>query len=241
MSLTLNPIHDNQALRQARALVVGMSPRQRYTVGGGVLAVVAAMLVFVHLMAKPDYTVLYSSLQPVDAQQVSDALSRLAIPYQLAPDGTSISVPGDQIDKARLQLAARGLPHSGQLGFELFDKTNWSGSDFDQRVNYQRALEGELERTIETINGVESARVHLTMAHDSLFSSESRPAKAAVLLTLRDGTLPPSMANAIQHLVASSVEHLSPSNVAVLDANGDISLADATPGDGTPAQSRLED
>ena len=242
MSLTLNPISTSPAMRQARALVNGLNSRQRYGIGGGVLAVVVALLLFVHFMAKPDYSVLYTSLQPQDAQQVTAALSQLAIPYDQSADGTSISVPADQLNRARLRLAAEGLPHSGQLGFELFDKTNWSGSDFAEQVNYQRALEGELDRTIETIHGVRTASVQITMAHDSLFTSEARPAKAAVLLGLDTGVaLDPSMGNAIRHLVASSVDHLSADDVAILDAQGDLLLADNEPGNGSPAQARVED
>jgi len=233
VSLSLHPVN-SPALRQARALVGDLTPRQRYGIGGGVLAVVVAMVLFVHFMAKPGYTLLYAGLQPADAQEVTSQLSSLAIPYDISADGASVSVPAGLLDRARLQLAARGLPHSGQLGFEIFDKTNWSGSDFAEQVNYQRALEGELERTIETIHDVQSARVHITLAHDSLFTSEERAAKAAVLLTLRNGSLDPNMAVAIQHLVASAVDHLNPSNVAILDASGQMSLAGQP---GQPGQS----
>jgi len=249
MGLALNPLAHSgapdgqaqQALRQARQLMGHLSPRQRYGIGGGVAAVIVVLVVFVHLMAKPGYSVLYSALQPADAQEVANVLSGLSIPYDASTDGTSVSVPSVDLDRARVQLAARGLPHSGQMGFELFDKTNWSSSDFAEQVNYQRALEGELERTIETIRDVQAARVHITMAHDSLFTTEQRPAKAAVLLTLRDGTLDPTMATAIQHLVASSVDHLSPVNVAIMDASGQMSLVSSPGGAGSLAQTQLED
>jgi flagellar M-ring protein FliF len=221
------------SLRQAGALVGGMSPRQRLIAGGGVLAVIVFMAVFVLRVGQPAYTTLYSGLQPADAQQVTTQLAALGISYQTSTDGSGVSVPADQLDRARLALAAQGLPHSGQLGFEVFDKTNWSGSDFAEQVNYQRALEGELERTIETIHDVRSARVHITMAHDSLFTSDQRPAKAAVLLSLKNGALDPDMVNAIRHLVASSVDHLAPQNVSVLDADGQIALADAGAQQGT--------
>lgn len=233
MSTTLNPGQALLSLRQAGALVGGMSPRQRLIAGGGVLAVIVFMAVFVLRMGQPAYTSLYSGLQPADAQQVTTQLAALGISYQTSTDGTGVSVPADQLDRARLALAAQGLPHSGQLGFEVFDKTNWSGSDFAEQVNYQRALEGELERTIETIHDVRSARVHITMAHDSLFTSDQRPAKAAVLLSLKNGTLDPDMVNAIRHLVASSVDHLAAQNVSVLDADGQIALADSSAQQGT--------
>lgn len=225
MALSLNSVNSLQSLRQAGSLVQGMTLRQKLMLGGSVLAVVAALALFVYYMNPAPDSVLYSGLNAADAQQVTGALASLGVPYTLSTDGASISVPADRLDHARLALAAQGLPHSGQLGFELFDKTNWSGSDFAEQVNYQRALEGELERTIETIQDVRSARVHITMAHDSLFTAEERQAKAAVVLTLRDGTLEPTMVTAIQHLVASSVEHLSAKNVSILDSNGDIALA----------------
>ncbi len=238
MSLTLNPL-PTQALNQARAMVGNLNPRQRFVIGGGVLLVVAAIVAMVHFMTPAGDSVLYSGLQPADAQQVTAALSGLNIPYTVSTDGASVSVPSPQLDRARLQLAAQGLPHTGQLGFELFDKTNWSGSDFDQQVNYQRALEGELERTIETINGVRSASVQLTPAHDSLFTSDDRPAKAAVVLTLAGGGLDANMANAIRHLVASAVDNLQPGDVAIMDANGNLAPGGQGPG-GLPAQSELE-
>lgn len=237
MALTLNSIQSLQSLRQAGTLVQGMNTRQKLVLAGSVLAVVVGLGLFVHFMSKPPDSVLYSGLSTGDEQQVASALAMLGVPYDLSADGASISVPQDQLDHARLGLAAQGLPHSGQLGFELFDKTNWSGSDFAEQVNYQRALEGELERTIETISDVRSARVHITMAHDSLFTSEERQAKAAVVLGLRDGTLAPTMVTAIQHLVASAVEHLDPKDVSILDSNGDIALAGNGEGLG---QARLE-
>lgn len=237
MSTALNTLQNFPAVQQARALMGGMNPRQRSIIIGGALAVVLGIFVFVRVMSKPPSSVLYSALQPDDAQQVATALAELNIPYEMSADGASISVPANEIDRARLQMAARGLPHSGQLGFELFDKTNWSGSDFAEQVNYQRALEGELDRTIETIHGVQNARVHITMAHDSLFTADDRPAKAAVLLSLAGGGLDPAMVTAIQHLVASSVDHLAPQNVSIVDANGQMALDGSR---GPQGQSKME-
>ncbi|MGH9472492.1 MAG: flagellar basal-body MS-ring/collar protein FliF [Terriglobales bacterium] len=237
MALALNSGQSLQALRQASTLVQGLSRRQKITMVAAVAGVVLAVVILVRVMAKPADASLYTGLQPADAQQVAAQLAALNIPYTLSADGASISVPAPDLDRARLQMAAQGLPHSGQLGFELFDKTNWSGSDFAEQVNYQRALEGELERTIETIQGVQTARVTLTMAHDSLFTAEERPAKGAVLLQLRGASLAPNMVSAIQHLVASSVENLSPANVAVMDSSGDLAVDGSG---GAQGPSRLE-
>jgi flagellar M-ring protein FliF len=235
VGLSLTPAASLASLRQARTLVHGMSPRQRLIAIGGAVAVLVAIAAFVVNMAQPNYAVLYSGLAANDAQQIADQLSVMGVPYQLAPGGASISVPQSDLDRARLAMTSLGLPHSGQLGFSLFDKTNWSGSDFDEQVNYQRAIEGQLERTIESMQGVRSASVTLTMAHDSLFASQVRPAKAAVVLSLIGGEMAPGMVTSIRHLVASAVDHLDARNVAVINANGQIALSG-----GAATQSALE-
>src|SRR5262249_34088922 len=112
-----------------------------------------------------------------------------------------------------------GMPHSGRLGFELFDKLNWGQTEFDEKVNYQRALEGELERTIATLRDVESARVHLVMPTDSVFVDREREAKASVILKLRSGTLADETHRAIASLVSGAVDKLNPENVTVIDAD----------------------
>ncbi len=173
---------------------------------------------------RPDWRVLFSGLDGKDVQQVSQELSAAGIPFELTPDGSGIQVPADSIDKARMEVASKGMPQSGRMGFELFDKPNWVGSEFDERVNYQRAMEGELEHTIETISAVESARVHLVLPQQSLFTSEQKPAKASVVLKLRRDSLAPDQADAIRSLVAGSVESLSPDQVTLVDADGRVNL-----------------
>ena len=125
--------------------------------------------------------------------------------------------------------AAKGGAKSGRLGFEIFDKPNWVGSEFDEQVNYQRALEGELEHTVGTLSDVESARVHLVMPHDSLFRDETRPAKASVVLKLRHRTLADSEPEAIRNLVASAVDGLDSDHVVLVDAAGNLPLGPKTP------------
>ena len=136
----------------------------------------------------------------------------------------ALQVPADMLDKARMEVAAKGMPQTGRLGFELFDKPNWVGSEFDERVNYQRALEGELEHTIETLGVVRSARVHLVLPQQSLFASEEKVAKASVVLKLRRSTVDPEQADAIRSLVAGAVENLSPDQVTLVDADGRANL-----------------
>jgi flagellar M-ring protein FliF len=142
----------------------------------------------------------------------------------LSSDGTSILVPADQLDKARLDMAAEGMPQTGRMGFELFDKPNWAGSDFAEKVNYQRALEGELERTIQTMGEIEAVRVHLVLPQESLFTEREREAKASVVIKLKGGRLGDDAQEAITHLVASAVDNLKPENVTLINADGGMPI-----------------
>jgi flagellar M-ring protein FliF len=132
------------------------------------------------------------------------------------------------LDKARLVTAAKGNIKSGRLGFEIFDKPNWVGSEFDEQVNYQRALEGELEHTVGSLADIESARVHLVMPHESLFREEERPAKASVVIKLRHRSLAEGEPEAIRNLVASAVDGLTPDHVVLVDAAGNLPLGPKT-------------
>jgi flagellar M-ring protein FliF len=173
---------------------------------------------------RPDWRVLFSGLDGKDSQQVAQELAAAGIPYETTADGAGVQVPADMLDKARMEVAAKGMPQTGRLGFELFDKPNWVGSEFDERVNYQRALEGELEHTIGTLGVVKSARVHLVLPQPSLFSAEEKVAKASVVLKLRRATLDPDQADAIRSLVAGSVENLSADQVTLVDADGRVNF-----------------
>jgi flagellar M-ring protein FliF len=177
---------------------------------------------------RTDWRTLYSGLDPNDAREVGLALTQAQIAYDVADNGTTLRVPAAQLDKARLATAARGGVKSGRMGFELFDKPNWVGSEFDEQVNYQRALEGELEHTVATLSDIESARVHLVLAHDSLFRDQDRPAKASVVLKLRRGSLADGEADSIRNLVSSAVDGLSPDHVVLVDAAGHIQLGPKT-------------
>jgi flagellar M-ring protein FliF len=210
----------DKVLKQIETFLRGLSWRQRILIGVGAALVVGVIALFVRLSQSADFKPLYSGLSPQDAQAVVQSLVTKNIAYQLSTDGTSISVPADQIDKTRLALAAEGMPQAGRLGFEIFDKPNWAGSDFSEQVNYQRALEGELERTIQTLGNVQSVRVHLVLPHDSLFTDRERGAKAAVVMKLRGGGLSDDESNAVTHLVASAVDNLSPENVTLIGADG---------------------
>lgn len=178
--------------------------------------------------SRPDWRTLYAGLDPDDARQMAQQLTTAGIPFDVSADGSSLRVPSQNLDKARLATTAKGAPKSGRMGFELFDQPNWMGSEFDEKVNYQRALEGELERTIDTLAAVQSARVHLVMPHDSLFTTEQRDAKASVVLRLRHRTLPADEAEGIENLVAGSVDDLQPENVVLVDAEGGAMLGRRT-------------
>ncbi|HWF66236.1 MAG TPA: flagellar basal-body MS-ring/collar protein FliF [Acidobacteriaceae bacterium] len=196
-----------------------MPSRQRWGLFAalGVLLAVGAGMIW--LAFRPDMRVLMSGLEARDAQQLQQELMDAGISYDLTPDGTSIRVPAASLNRARMAIAAKGLPSSGRMGFEIFDKPNWVGSEFDERVNYQRALEGELEHAIESLGSVQQARVNLVLPHDSLFTDEQRDAKASVVLKLRH-SLSEEEAQSIRSLVAGAVDTLKAAQVTLVDADG---------------------
>jgi flagellar M-ring protein FliF len=214
--------------------------RRRSTVAAVLLLAVTGGLLW--YLLRTDWRTLYTGLDADDARQIGQTLTQAQIPFDLAADGTTIRVPAPDLDKARLATAAKGGVKSGRLGFELFDKPNWVGSEFDEQVNFQRALEGELEHTVGTLSDVASARVHLVLPHDSLFRDEARPAKASVVLKLRHGALAEGEPEAIRNLVASAVDGLTPDHVVLVDADGRVPLGPKTPeGLHLAAEQELED
>jgi flagellar M-ring protein FliF len=217
-------LRPNEAFDQIQKYLRGLSRKQQITLAGGTALVAVSLVGFVLLIGRADMKPLYSGLQPEEAQFIARTLAAENIPYEISNDATSLRVPGNRVDAVRLELSSQGLPQTGRLGLELFDKPNWAGSDFAEQVNYQRALEGELERTIRAIRQVQSARVHLVMPHDSLFSEREREAKGSVVVKLREGRLADSAIRSITYLVASAVDNLRPENVTVIDADGNIPI-----------------
>ena len=184
--------------------------------GGGLYALV-------YWKNEADFRPLVTGLAPEDAAGVVQKLKENGVEYRLPDGGASVLVPSARLAESRLSLAAAGLPKSGRIGFELFDKTNLGATEFTEHVNYGRALEGELERSVMALTAVEQARVHLTFPKDSVFLDTQQPAKASVLVRLKTGArLSPQNVQAINHLVASAVEGLSPDAVSVLDMNGNL-------------------
>ena len=212
---------------RARVGWAGMQPAQRgwMLVAALLLAALVGGLFWYGL--RPDWRILYADMDPEDVRQAGQVLSQAQIPFEPSANGAGIMVPAAQLDKARLLTAAKGLK-SGRLGFEIFDKPNWVGSEFDEQVNYQRALEGELEHTVGSLSDVESARVHLVMPHDSLFREAERPAKASVVLKLRHRSLADGEPEAIRNLVASAVDGLTPDRMGLVDAAGNLPLGPKT-------------
>jgi flagellar M-ring protein FliF len=205
-----------------------MAPAQRgWTLAAVLLLAAMASGLFWYAL-RTDWRTLYVDLDPEDARQTGQILAQAQIPFEPTTDGAGIRVPAAQLDKARLATAAKGSVKSGRLGFEIFDKPNWVGSEFDEQVNYQRALEGELEHTVGTLADVESARVHLVLPHDSLFREQERPAKGSVVLKLRHRALADGEPEAIRNLVASAVDGLTPDHVVLVDAAGHLPLGPKT-------------
>jgi flagellar M-ring protein FliF len=220
----------NDATEQAKQFWGSRSGGQKGLLLAGAAATVLLLTLFTRMIGTPDYKPLYTGLEAADAQTLTAQLDAQGIPHQASADGKTISVPADRLDAARLQTATQGAPHSGRMGFELFDKMSWGQTEFDEKVTYQRALEGELERTIQTLGDVESARVHLVMPTDSVFLDNKRSAKASVILKLRHNGLSKDAALAISRLVAGAVDELKPEDVSIVDADSDRSLNGAHDG-----------
>ncbi len=208
----------NQVQKQATDFVSGLSVKQRGVLIGATVVTIAVLALFAHMISTPDYKPLVTGMEVSDAQALGAQLAAKNIQYQISADGKTVSVPSDKLDSSRMEIATDGMPRSGRLGFELFDKLNWGQTEFDEKVNYQRALEGELERSIQTLRDVDSVRVHLVLPTDSVFLDRERKAKASVILKPRGSRLSDETQMAIARLVAGAVDKLSPEDVTVVDA-----------------------
>ena len=191
-----------------------------------IVIIAGTIIGFVFIMTwsgKQDYQYLYSNLSPEDAGEVLTRLREQKIPYQLAANGSSIMIPREKVYETRLEMASQGLPRGGDIGFEVFDDTKIGMTEFVQNVNYQRALQGELSRTINKFAEVESSRVHIVMPKQQLFIDDEDPATASVILKLRKGRrLSKAQVQGVVHLVSSSVPRMNPDNVTVVDSTGKL-------------------
>jgi flagellar M-ring protein FliF len=207
------------------------SINQRMIVLVALAGSIAGLIAIALWTQQPDMQVLFTNLNPEDAGGIVDKLKETKVPYETTGGGNTVLVPSAQVHELRLQLATQGLPHGGGVGFEIFDRTSIGMSDFVQKLNYRRALQGELARTIAQMPEIERARVHLATPERRLFSNDENRARASVVVSLRNGqALAKTQVNGIVHLVSSSVEGLQVKDVTVVDGHGRL-LSSAAGGD----------
>ena len=205
----------------AAARLVAMPARQLFMLLVGVAALISVVAALFMWSNRGDYRVLYANLSDKDGGAILAQLSQMNIPYQHADGGAAILVPADKVHDARLKLASAGLPKGSVICFELMDNARFGQTQFQERLTFQRGLEGELVRSISVLSAVQSARVHLALPNQNGFFREQQKPSASVLLTLHSGrTLDRSQIAGIVHLVSSSVPELNPKAVSVLDGSG---------------------
>jgi flagellar M-ring protein FliF len=211
-------VDPKQFIDRFKSLTAALSPSQLVTIGGVFIVVVALVVGSSYWLSSSDYVLLFSDMEPAAASDVMTRLKAQKVSYQIEQGGRAIKVPANKADELRLDFAAQGLPTSGRIGFEIFDRTAFGATEFLEQVNYRRALEGEISRTILTIPDVSSARVHIAPAKDSLFGAKEQPAKASVVLKLKNPSrqLAASTVHGISSLVAASIEGLRPEAVVIV-------------------------
>lgn len=208
---------------------------------GMAAAAIVAVWVFAHQITTPTFVTLFRDLELKESGQIENQLTKANIEHRLVGGGTEVQVKVDQIAAARVALAKEGLPSSGRPGLELFDRASWGMTDFTQRVTYQRALEGELARTIGGLQGIEGAQVHLVLPASSNLRRMERAASASVVVKLRNGgSLSGETVQGIVYIVSNSVEQLPAENVAIMDASGRVLSVPAGPGAGGGGSRNLE-
>jgi flagellar M-ring protein FliF len=207
----------------------GLGRSARIGLVTGIVVIAVATIVLALWLLRTERDVLFGNLSAQDAATMTAELDRMKVPYELAADGTTILVDRKQLHQTRLKLMSRDMPLHGAVGFELFNNTDFGMTEFAQKVNYQRALQGEITRTILALAEVESARVHLAFPEEGLFKRDQGKAKAAVTLALKQGqSLHPEQVKGIQRLVAAAVAGVTPQDVTIVDKSG-IALTRATP------------
>ena len=208
---------------QLKTAIASLTPAKKLTLVALVVGMVAGFAWLISWSGQHTYHPLFTNLATDDAGEILAYLKEKKIPYQVTAGGSAIMVPEDRVYESRMELASRGLPQGSGIGFEVFDNTRLGMTEFVQNVNYQRALQGELSRTINQIAEVESSRVHIVLPNRSVFIDDEEPASASVVLNLRRGKwLSPGQVEGIVHLVSASVSRLSPERVTVVDGNGKL-------------------
>jgi flagellar M-ring protein FliF len=225
-----------------RLFFASMSQRSRIAFAMGLLLILCMIGGATWWIMHPPYGVLFGDLRESDAAEITTALSQMQVSWNLSDEGKTILVPAEQVYETRMKLVSQGVPKGGSVGFELFKDSDYGVTEFAQKVNFQRALQGELERTISSLSEVTSARVHLTIHHASLFEHDQEASKASVTLNLQPQKhLDAREVAGIQRLIASAVEGLSPESVAVLDGKGVVLSGNPADGQGgVPVSDRLD-
>ena len=212
-----------QILSQLKTTFINLNRGKQITLVTLVLGSFAGFIFLMSWSNKSEFHPLFTKLNPEDAGIILNKLKEQKIEYQIASNGSTILIPQEHIYETRMQMASDGLPQGSGIGFEIFNDTNLGITEFAQTVNYQRALQGELARTINWIEEIESSRVHIVLPEKSLFVEEEESASASVVLQLQAGKwLNQNQVNAIVHLLSSSVARLSPENVTIVDQNGKL-------------------
>src|SRR5688572_11211945 len=208
-------------IEQIKEVWTRMPLNGRIATISGAVATLGLIAAIFYYGTQPEYGVLFSDLTPTDAQSIVEKLKASNTPYSLSNGGSMIQVPSEKIPELRLQMAGEGVISGGHVGFDLFDKTNFGATDFAQQINYRRAIEGELAKTLESLEELEGARVHITPKKESVFTEKEEGAKASVMLRVKQGKqISAERTDAIVNLVSGSVEGLDPSNVSVMDTRG---------------------
>jgi len=226
----------NALALQIRSFFLALPPARRLSFLTLTVAVVCGTGLLAYWAQSPHYRVLFANLAGPDAAAVVEYLKAEKIPYRVGEGGMTIEVDAGRVYETRMALAGRGVPQGGGVGFEIFDKQTLGMTDFVQRLNYQRALQGELSRTIAELAAVEAARVHLALPERSLFVTEERRPSASVVVKLRPGrVLTAEQIAGVVHLVAASVEGLKPADVTLVDVNGQVLTREVEEAGGRPA------
>ncbi len=219
-------------LRELPARFAALAAGTRYLLAGGAALVVLAVAVWITLRGDGSYEYAFSNLTPEDSSEASAVLKGAGIPFRAEAGGTALAVPAGRVHEVRLMLAASGLPRGGGVGFEIFDRGDLGVSEFTQKVNLRRAIEGELARTISRLGPVRSARVHINLPEKGVYKNEDRKATAAVVLNLQPGRVVEERELAgIRHLVSAAVAGLSPDAVAVMDGRGTVLAGERAEGE----------
>ncbi|HIJ87777.1 MAG TPA: flagellar M-ring protein FliF [Desulfuromonadales bacterium] len=212
-----------EGIRRLIEPFLALSPSKQMLIAAVAFISAVAFAVLIFVANRTEFRPLFTNLTSEDAGEIVKKLKDAKTPYEITADGKGILVPSDKVYELRLTLASEGIPQGGGVGFEIFDRKNFGMTEFVQKLNYQRALQGELSRTIAQLTGVEQARVHLVIPEKSLFKDNEKPATASIVLKMKSNrALKDSEVQGVVHLVSSSIEGMDPEHVTVLDSRGKI-------------------